>query len=165
MVRILKLVSMSTFTKYPNSAKWLIGVLLVLNILCLAALWFGRPQGHPHQKKHQKLIHQIKKSIPFDDQQLATLDTMLSRHRSEQNELHHSIHKLRIKMIDGMTGNDESTLFEAKTLANQIGNLTKERELNAINHFEKIKSLCNPEQRKILTDILNKAMKETPPKR
>ncbi len=125
----------------------------------------GRPKGPPHQKKHHRLIHQIKKDIPFDDQQLATLDTMLSRHRSEQDELHRSIHKLRIKMMDGMTGNDESSLLEAKTLADQIGKLTKERELNAINHFEKIKDLCNPEQRKILTDIMRKAMGETPPKK
>ncbi len=151
---------MSIFTKYPSSAKWIIAVLLLLNVLCLVVLWLGRPKGQHHQKRHQKFIHQVKKEIPFDTQQLTVLDSILIKHRLEQKKLHDSIRTLRIDLLDAMTSGDEKALTAARAFAEQIGNLNSQRELNAIAHFAEIKRLCNPEQQEILTGIMTKEIEK-----
>lgn len=144
---------MSTFNKFPNSAKWIIAILLLMNILCIATLWFGRPGGKQHSRMHKKLIKQVKKELNLSEQQTLDLDAMVKRQRQEQDEVKKELRKLKQELRIAASATPPDTL-NAQNIAQEIGLKHTKLELNVIRHLEEIKSICQPGQLEKLHSII-----------
>lgn len=147
---------MSTFTNYPYSARWIIGILILLNISCLAALWIGRPQARFHgHNNHDRLVYRMEKELNLDESQSGTLKNLVSRHREERDELNKEVRRLRSEMMMAMVASPMDTAH-ANAIAHQLGEFTLQNELMSIRHFEELGSIYTPEQKAKLKKLLNR---------
>lgn len=146
--------------------KLVIAVLLIVNVVALSFLWFGKPK-HGRPMPHERDMAFLSKELGIDGPDKEKLDALEIAHHTEKRELLEKNKVLREKLFDLLKNHAEDTAmvngYINTILANQ-----KEIELMTYYHFKQVKEMCSPQQQEKLEEIIAEAIRMAggkPPKK
>ncbi len=144
---------------------WLVVVLLVANAATIAMFWLGKrkpppPQGAPNEF----LIKELK----LDNKQQEQLDVLVKQHRQVAEQIRKQIRTAKDSLFD-LVKNPGATDSAKQMAAAACSKLTEQLDVLTVNHFQKVRALCNAEQQKkfdgIIRDITRMMAQPQPPGR
>lgn len=144
-------------------------VLVLLNIVTLLLLWFGRPKydsqkgpGIPGREKGQ-VQKLLKEELNFSEKQAEQYIALRKEHRENTIQLNKEIRKIKREMFDHVLMNDETALSDS------LLKLTLEKQAQieklTFQHFQELKKICNSDQLKKLMKIMHKILGPPQPER
>jgi len=144
-------------------------ILVLLNIVTLLLLWFGRPKhdsqsgpGIPDRERGQ-VQKLLKEELNFSEKQAEQYIALRKEHQENTMHLSEEIRKIKKEMFDHVLLNDETTLSDSLLELS----LEKQSELEKLTfrHFQELKRICNSDQRKKLMKIMHKILGPPQPER
>ena len=148
----------------------IIGILVILNILSLGALWLFRFKG-PHHPPPQEEMHMQMNQPPKDGKMFFEEELKLTKEQTEQfqklrdehfikiNTIQEDMHKLKDDMYNLLISKNPDSV-KAAEIAGKISDKQKDLELATYSHFKKLRDLCTDEQKAkfdiLIKEILNK---------
>ncbi len=138
---------MSTRSSNKNLI-FLVAILLLTNIaVLLYFVWFKKP-GHkkgPSEKRMGIMIETLQKKVGFDETQMAKYKELKELQKETVRPLFEEMRKAKEKffLLMADTAVADSTLQAA---ANFIAQQQKMIDLEALNHFKRVRALCTAEQ-------------------
>jgi periplasmic protein CpxP/Spy len=146
--------------------KMVILVLVVINLLTIGTVWFVKPKG-PRPMPHERDMTFLSKELGMTGANKMTLDVLETQHHTEKRELLGKNKALRESMFSLLKNNITDSIkinqYVDSILTNQ-----KEIELMTYYHFNKVKTLCTPEQQLKLEETIAEAIRMAggkPPKK
>lgn len=131
---------------------WLVILLVVANAATITMFWLNkskRPAG-PKGTPQEFLVNELK----LDAKQQQQLDGLVKEHRRAAEALRGKTREAKERFFDLLkqTNVADSTKQAA---AKAVSVITEELDLLTLDHFQKIRALCNPEQQKKFDDIIH----------
>jgi Spy/CpxP family protein refolding chaperone len=143
-----------TNSKYT---KWIIGALVLLNLILLSVLFFLRPQ---HERgERMKPNDFLKKELNLSDDQAVKFKELRKAHFQKSREERKAIRILKNEMLDAVSAESPDTL-KANLIANQIGIKEANKEKLLVQHYLKLQAECTPEQRQKLERVFKRGMSQ-----
>ena len=143
----------------------LVVVMVLLNVVTVAFLFWGRGHGpkHPHPN-HEGPRNIIIEQLKLDEKQVAAYDALIKVHRKAIAQQDSLMQLTRNNLYAQLLENDSlavATQFES------VGALAKRVEEIHFNHFLRLKALCTPEQlpafEKLTTELVAHFSTSKPP--
>ncbi len=135
-------------------------VLLLANTVLTSVLWFksSRHKVRPPMALRGKfLIDQLN----FDSSQNKQFDLIKTDYFSRMDELKEKEHELKDEFFDLIKSDNVSEQLIMEK-ANATAAIKFQIDTMMVNHFRKIKSICNEKQIKILFKVIDNFAKQTP---
>ncbi|CAN5578396.1 hypothetical protein BH10BAC5_BH10BAC5_20200 [soil metagenome] len=162
-------------------------LLLILNFGILGFLWLGRPHkpgpemmpmgssdkmphpermerdrmpppdrmppnnGNPDVGPKEFIIHEL----GFNDNQKNDYRKLVEEHQADMKKLKDKMKSDRESLWSGFKNKADSSI----SFTSQIGEDQKQIELVTFRHFQKVRELCNDDQKKKFDDIINEVLK------
>lgn len=118
-------------------------VLMLLNIVLMAALFLNKPHFPPRSDSRQNPKEVIISTLHFNANQTKQYEALITQHFQGIEQQQNNIRKAKNELFNLL----KETNYEAKdSLIAIIVNSQKEIENIHFNHFNDIKMLCTPEQ-------------------
>lgn len=155
--------------------------LLLSNIGILSLLWFDKDTGKnqnrmpppnemppPHDRKppNDGPRDFLIKELNFNEKQKQDYQILIEEHRSDKKILSNKIRIAKEKLWDNLSGKNPGT-NSIDSISIEIGNYHKELELSTYRHFQKVRELCDENQKKkfdeLIKDILSMMGQNKPP--
>ena len=130
----------------------LVVLLLIANAATITMFWLGRAK-HPQQMKgtpQQFLIESLK----LDSKQQEQLQVLVKGHRSAAEKLRMQTKEAKEALFD-LLKQPASTDSAKQAAAKAVSVTTEALDLLTLNHFQKVRVLCNPDQQKKFDEIIN----------
>jgi Spy/CpxP family protein refolding chaperone len=131
---------------------WLLGLLLLANAVTLVMFWLGRPkpENGPKGGASEFLVQQLN----FNDQQKQQFEDLAKEHRARAQEIRPKIRAAKDAMFElvKQPGVSDSMKQEAAAKASEY---IMQLDLYTLDHFQKLRAICNPEQQKKFDQILS----------
>ena len=139
----------------------IISVLILLNLTELGTLWFQKRKP-PRNKGEKKIEHFLKDELQLSADQMATFERLRKAHFQKARQLDNKAFQLREKVTKSLF---ESSPDSAKldSMATQIGELQGELERLRFYHFQDLKALCTPGQRKKFEGLMEELIRSMRP--
>ena len=131
---------------------WLVVLLLIANAATIAMFWFGKTK-QPMQPKGQPKDFLIKE-LKLDTVQQEKLELLVKEHRSAVEQLREKVKGAKDNLFD-LLKEPSTTDSVKKAAAAAVSTITEEIDLLTLNHFQKVRALCNPEQKKKFDEIIH----------
>lgn len=132
-------------------------VLVTVNLLTIGTIWFVKPKG-PRPMPHERDMTFLSKELGMTGANKETLDALETQHHTEKRALLGKNKELREAMFALLKNNNTDSLkinqYVDSILINQ-----KEIELMTYYHFNKVKTLCTPEQQLKLEETIAEAIR------
>jgi Spy/CpxP family protein refolding chaperone len=137
--------------------------LVILNIVTLSLLWFGRPQsdlrkgprGSEQNTEHiQKLL---KEELGFNNNQAEKYIAIRDKHRKNTRHLNEEIRKLKKEMFDQALQNNDQAMI-SDSLLNLAQEKQSQIEKLTFQQFLNLKKICNPEQNMKLQKLMHRLL-------
>jgi Spy/CpxP family protein refolding chaperone len=148
--------------------KWMVGLLAILNVILLVIIFTGgihMQQIHheirmnAHDGKPSGILQEELKLTPEQSKQFEALK---DGHKSKIKELMKAGHELRNSYFDLLkTDYADQKLVNEKAAA--IASNQQNIELATFDHFQKVRQLCNAEQKKHFDKIINEVLRAMAP--
>jgi protein CpxP len=141
--------------------KIVIIVLILLNIGTLAFLWVQKTGIHhpPHQGgPFEFLSHEL----GLSEQQREQYSHLRDEHHHAVEELQEKGREMRHHFFELLKQENNSTMVDQ--LAADIAGNQKQIELITFEHFQKVRSICTPEQQKKFDEVIQEALRMMAPK-
>ena len=129
----------------------LVIVLLVLNLIAVAAFWFlngGKNLGNVGRDDRSGQgagpRNEIIDRLHFDKSQVSQYDSLIVKHRESVGEKEKQIQELRTSLFMGVSTGMDS--IKKDSLMDQIGSLNANIQRIHYDHFLDIQKICKPEQ-------------------
>jgi protein CpxP len=116
---------------------------LVLINIALIGFFLLKPQ-HGNKKNEPKAY--ILKHLNLDKKQAVQYDGLIEVHQKERNALNQEIMELRRKLYPIVL--KEGDLSKKDQILVQLKSVHEKLELLHLEHFEQVKEICRPDQRK-----------------
>ena len=137
-------------------------VLILLNIVTLLLLWFGRPKydsqngiGMPERERGQ-VQKLLKEELNFSEKQTEQYIVLRKEHRENTIQLNKEIRKIKREMFDHVLLNDGTALSDS------LLKLTLEKQAQieklTFQHFQELKKICNSDQLQKLMKIMHRIL-------
>jgi Spy/CpxP family protein refolding chaperone len=152
---------MNFFTKIRVTT-WIIGLLVLLNVLTLGTIWFQqfrRPPAPlpPQDRRSENQQRFLERELGLTEQQSQQFQTLREQFFRQSNAIMQAIHQLRKAMMDELFSSSPDTQ-KAHKLAEEIGAKYVEQERLLFNHFLELKAVCQPAQQEkfqaLMRDLL-----------
>jgi len=142
---------MSTGTK-NKVLTWLVVLLLLANAATITMFWLGRAKHPPQPKGGPKefLISELK----LDAKQQEQLEVLVKEHRQAAEQLRGKTKEAKELFFD-LLKQINVTDSTKKAAAKAVSVTTEELDLLTLDHFQKIRALCNAEQQKKFDEIIH----------
>jgi periplasmic protein CpxP/Spy len=156
---------MSTSSK--NKLLWaLVILLLVVNTATLIIFWAGHKKMPPLEAPRGQLKDFIVRELALDSNQQQQYSLLIDEHRSAAKPLREQIAGLKDSLF--LLLKDSGLTEATKTAATaRIAGVTQQLELLHINHFQKVRSICNAAQQQkfdgLLQEIVQRLGASAPP--
>jgi Spy/CpxP family protein refolding chaperone len=138
---------------------WLIGLLVLLNVFSLGALWMGRPKGPQHGPHERGRMGQfMAKELHLSDEQAAQFKSLWEAHKEEVNKAQDNIGSLRKQRLEALLLSQPDS-SQLQLLAQQIGQEQTRVEGLLSQHYFRLWAICNETQRKELPKVFGEMMK------
>ncbi len=145
-------------------------LLLTANIVTLALLWTNKksdrehfnppPQPPPGGQVFEFLTRELK----LDSAQQETYEKLREEHRSQVRPFQDSIGKAKDSFFD-LLKQENITDSIVESFSKKIGNLEQQRDVYTFRHFQKLRAICNKEQKIKFDSIIQQALRQmAPPK-
>ena len=145
--------------------KVIITILILLNLVTIGFLWFGRPR--PRQGPlNRNPIEFLSRQLRLTPQQQDEFDKLRDDHRDRLHILQERDRKFHDRFFEAIFLSKPDT-SEVMHLADSIAVTRKEIELLMYSHFRHLQQLLNEEQKtkfhRIFRDGFNRMMSPMPP--
>lgn len=131
---------------------WLVVLLLVANAATITMFWLGRTK-HPPQHKgtpQEFLVQELK----LDTKQQEQLDLLRKDHRQAAELLREKIKNAKESFFD-LLKQSNVTDSAKQAAAKAVSASTEELDLLTLNHFQKVRALCTPQQQTKFDEIIH----------
>lgn len=131
---------------------WVVVLLLIANAVTITMFWVGKPK-QPVQPKNQPkdfLIAELK----LDTKQQEQFLVLVKEHREAVEQLRAKVKEAKNNFFD-LLKQKQVTDSVKKTAAAAVSTITEQIDLLTLNHFQKVRELCNPEQQKKFDEIIH----------
>jgi protein CpxP len=108
----------------------------------------------PHKQKPE---HFIVKELGFDEKQMNAFDSMSDLHFDRMKTINGKIKELKDNMFSEIS-NTNMNAIDLDAITTAIGEQEKNKDIEVFNHLQKVRGLCNDEQKQRFTKIVNDAM-------
>ncbi|HLO83101.1 MAG TPA: Spy/CpxP family protein refolding chaperone [Chitinophagaceae bacterium] len=131
---------------------WLLGILLLANAVTLVVFWIDRtrPENGPRAGAQGFLVQQLN----FNDQQQQQFEALAKDHRAKAQEIRPKIKEAKDAMFELVKQPGVSDSIKQAAAA-KVSGYIMQLDLYTLEHFQKIRAICNPEQQKKFDQILN----------
>jgi len=130
---------------------WLVILLLVANAASIAMFWLSRGKNPPTPKGTPQEF--LVKELKLDSKQQEQFDSLRKEHQEAANQLREKIKTAKESFFDLLKQPDVSDSLKQAT-AKTVSSFTEELDILTLNHFQKVRSLCTPEQQKKFDEII-----------
>ena len=143
-------------------------LLLTANIITLALLWTNKkPQREhrnprPQQQQGGQIFEFITNELKLDSAQQETYKKLREEHQSQVRPLRDSIGKAKDNFFDLLKQENVSESM-VENFSKKIGNLEQQREIFTFRHFQKLRVICNNEQKIMFDNIIQQALHQMAP--
>lgn len=147
-------------------------ILFALNLFTLGFVLFGRqsppplPPGpppfgmeHPRDVKPEEMIGS---RLKFNPEQQRKLEELVFEHRKQVESLQESSKKLHDEYFSTLKTEPVNT-SKAESVLQQISENQKELDKATFAHFEKIREICNDDQKKLFNEFLDEVSRPKHP--
>lgn len=126
--------------------KVLLFIILLLLLTNMVVIYYGFYFRKPIKRKGRESFTEIlKREVGFDQQQAARFDEFKKTHWEQAKTKMDEINKIKNKIFDlSRDPNTPDSIVEK--LADSIGSLQKQVEINAFKHVAGTRKICTPEQ-------------------
>jgi Spy/CpxP family protein refolding chaperone len=146
----------------------IIGILIILNILSIGAMWLFKFKGpHPpppmqmnQPPKDGKMF--LKEELKLSAEQTEQFEKLRDEHFIKINTIQEEIRKLKDDMYNLLVSKYADSV-KAPELAGKISDKQKEIELATFNHFRKLRDICSDEQKAKFDILLREMLKNMGP--
>jgi Spy/CpxP family protein refolding chaperone len=146
-------------------------LLLTANIVTLALLWTNKkpdrerfnplpPQQPPGGQVFEFISHELK----LDSAQQETYKKLREEHQSQVRPVQDSIGKAKDSFFDLLKQENVSDSL-VESYSKKIGNLEQQRDVFNFRHFQKLRAICNKEQKNKFDSIIQQALQQMAPPR
>lgn len=146
-------------------------MLLTANIVTLALLWTNkkhdskyRNQPPPQHPPGGQVFEFINHELKLDSVQQETYKKLREEHQSQVRPLRDSISRAKDNFFDLLKQESVSDSV-VEYASKKIGNLEQQREIFTFRHFQKLRAICNTEQKIKFDSIIQQALKQMAPQR
>jgi Spy/CpxP family protein refolding chaperone len=147
---------------------FLIALLVTLNLVLLGMLWIhylrpprpGRPPS-PERRKAE-IAHFLVAELNLTPKQEGSLRALQKQFFARVDAIHREVNDLRRRIIDE-SFNDPPDTARVEALANKIGPKEAQKEQLLFEHFQEIKKICGPEQKKKFKSLVQELSMAGPP--
>jgi hypothetical protein len=143
--------------------KWLVLILVILNIATLSFLWISNNthsgcRQHEHSDKFKERMHDrndrfLKKELELNEEQIQLFTDMRQSHFNLMKTKRNEIHSLK-KDLFHLVFKDAGQL-KIDSLLSAIGTLQMEIEKSNFDHFKLLGEACTPEQQDKLRHVIH----------
>jgi hypothetical protein len=129
---------------------WIIVILVLANLVTLVIFWAGRI----HQMNDGSSREFLAGKLKFDENQKKQYFELAEAHHKNAQKIRDKIKLSKDAFFDLIKEPNlsDSTL---KTAARKVGMNLEELDIYTLEHFKKVRALCNPEQQKSFDTILH----------
>ena len=137
-------------------------VLVIINIVALLLLWFGKPRhedmrGAENRGDEKVRIQEmLKEELEFSTDQAEKFLELRENHHKKSIELNDELMLVKRKMFE------EAMYGNKSIISDSLLNLSLEKqsqlEILTFQHFLKLKQICTPEQQKKLFKIVHRLL-------
>jgi len=146
------------FVKYKVFL-WIVAILITLNLLTLALIWFGKPakDGKRPPPPPEFLAGFFKNELGWNEAQTQKFDYLGKKYFQESKILIDSVLTFR-KELFKLVAEGDSSNQNALLTAEKIGQLQTRIDMQRYEHFKEIENICDTEEQKkkfneILMDV------------
>ena len=146
-----------------HKKEWAIALLIILNLLTLAALWITflhrPPSGSPPQRREgaPDVRDFLTRELNLNGAQAKEFDDLRDRFMKDAGPVHEKIRSLKESLIEEMfrPATDPARI---KALIEEIGGRRAEEEKLLLAHFQSLVEACRPDQKSRFQAILRQFM-------
>lgn len=158
---------MMNLKSQSNLVYWLIGGLVVINILCLAIIWTlilgpASPSYRDHHHDRKDPMVMLQEELNLTPEQVKRFEAERKNYFDQIDSLIPDLNKLRAELIEKLTSS-ESDSVEPDELIKKVGGLEANLEEIRLHHFKNLYYICTKEQQIKFTGILKRLMSKKPP--
>lgn len=135
--------------------KWVIGALVLLNLILLSVLFFLRPRHGGGERPNPNDF--LKKELNLTDDQVVKFKELRKTHFQKSREEWKAVRLLKNEMLEAISAESPDT-SKANMIADQIGIKEANKEKLLVQHYLELQAECTPEQRQKLERVFKKAM-------
>jgi Spy/CpxP family protein refolding chaperone len=131
---------------------WLVVLLLIANAATIATFWFSKTK-HPPPPKGSPADYLIKE-LNFDAKQQEQFMLLVNEHRKAADEFRGKIKTAKDSFFD-LLKQSNVTDSSKRSAAAAVSSNTEQLDLLTLEHFQKVRALCTPEQQKKFDNIIH----------
>ena len=132
---------------------WLVVLLLVANVATITMFWLNKKSNQPTKPNGAPKEFLIKE-LKLDTKQQEQLEVLVKEHRAAAQQLRRKTREAKESFFD-LLKQANVTDSAKQAAAKAVSVITEELDLLTLNHFQKIRSLCAPEQQTKFDEILH----------
>lgn len=129
---------------------WVIGILVLANLVTLVIFWAGRM----HQMRAGSPKEFLAEKLNFDENQKKQYFDLAKEHHENAQVIREKIKESKDAFFDLLKQPNVTDSTE-KVAARKVSLNLEELDLYTLDHFKKVRALCNPEQKKLFDEILH----------
>ena len=131
---------------------WLVVLLLIANAITITMFWLSRSK--PPQPMRATPQNFLVESLKLDAKQQEQLEVLVKEHRQGAEQLRMKTKDSKEALFDLLKQPNVSDSTK-QAAAKAVSVTTEELDLLTLNHFQKVRALCNSEQQKKFDEIIN----------
>lgn len=145
-------------------------ILFILNLFTLAYIMWGfgphpkhnPPGGDMHDDRPPRPDELIINRLKLNDEQIKKFQLLKEEHRSQVRELQEDSRKLHDEYF-GLLKADKVDTAKASSVLAEISKNQKLLDIVTFEHFEKIKALCDPQQKELFNTFIDEISRSFKP--
>lgn len=130
---------------------WLVVLLIIVNAATLAFFWLNRPK-YPQQFKGSPQEFLVT-ALKLNSSQQQQYEVLVKAHHEEADQLREKIKIAKESFFDLLKQKEVSDSLK-QAMANRASMITEELDIMTLNHFQKVRALCNVDQQKKFDEII-----------
>jgi periplasmic protein CpxP/Spy len=146
-------------------------LLLTANIVTLALLWTNKKPDREHfnppppqEQPDGQVFEFLTRELKLDSAQQEVYKKLRDEHRSQVRPYQDSIGKAKDSFFDMLKQENVSDSL-VESFSKKIGQLEQQRDIFTFRHFQKLRAICNTEQKIKFDSIIQLALKQMAPPR
>jgi Spy/CpxP family protein refolding chaperone len=137
--------------------KWLVGILALLNIILMISIW-RKPQHSRPPMPEGGPAKMIIEELRLDPDQVKAFEKLKDEHHSAVVDLQRKGKELRDGLFD-LLKQEHADSSEVKRRMAEIGENQVAIEKVTFEHFQKVRQLCDAEQKKRFDAMINDVLR------
>lgn len=138
-----------------NKGKWMMGLLVLLliaNAATLIIFWVDRSKHGPAPKVEVKdfLVNQLR----MDTQQQEQFEGLRKEHHEAVDSLRNKVREAKDHLFDLVKESNVTDSMKMAAAAD-VSRITEKIDLITLDHFQKLRAICRPDQQKRFDEILH----------